>query len=221
MFVGHYAVSFALKAVDKNISLGMLFLAVQYIDILFFPLVLFGIEHFNLIENHTESTHFELTFMPYSHSLFATFVWAFVVYIMFCVLSPKQARHKTRKATILAVAVLSHWFLDLIVHTPDLPVFDNSSVKLGFGLSNNAIASYSLESSFLLLGLLIYLNSTKFTNYIGKYAMIIFVFIMLMINIINIFGPPFGNDVVTVSLSALTMYFLFASMAFWLDGKRQ
>jgi len=44
MFVGHYAASLALKSVNKNASLGILFLAVQFVDILFFPLVLLGIE---------------------------------------------------------------------------------------------------------------------------------------------------------------------------------
>ena len=52
MFVGHYAASLALKRVDKNASLGMLFLAVQFVDILFFPFVLMGIEHFNIVENY-------------------------------------------------------------------------------------------------------------------------------------------------------------------------
>lgn len=73
MFVGHYGASLALKRVDKNASLGMLFLAVQFVDILFFPFVLLGIEHFNIVENYTASTHFELEFMPYTHSLFGVY----------------------------------------------------------------------------------------------------------------------------------------------------
>lgn len=44
MFVGHYAASLALKSYEKKASLGQLFLAVQFIDILFFPFVLIGIE---------------------------------------------------------------------------------------------------------------------------------------------------------------------------------
>lgn len=36
MFVGHYAISLALKGAEKKASLGMLFLAVQFIDILFY-----------------------------------------------------------------------------------------------------------------------------------------------------------------------------------------
>jgi hypothetical protein len=69
MFVGHCTVSLALKNVEKKASLGMLFLAVQFVDILFFPLVLLGIERVNIVQNFTQSTHFELEYMPYTHSL--------------------------------------------------------------------------------------------------------------------------------------------------------
>lgn len=220
MFVGHYAASLILKRVDKNASLGMLFLAVQFVDILFFPFVLMGIEHFNIVENYTESTHFELEFMPYTHSLFASLLWAAAVYIALRLLPLKKAVNKNKVAIVMGVAVLSHWFFDLIVHTPDLPLLSDSSTKIGFGLWNNAVATYLLETILLLVGLGIYLKSTKGTTFVGKYGMIIFVVLMLIINANNIFGPPFGADVITMSVSALVMYFIFAGVAFWLDRKR-
>jgi hypothetical protein len=220
MFVGHYAASFILKRVDKNASLGMLFLAVQFVDILFFPFVLMGIEHFNIVENYTESTHFELEFMPYTHSLFASFLWAAAVYIALRFLPLKKAVNKNKVAIVMGVAVLSHWFFDLIVHTPDLPLLSDSSTKIGLGLWNNAVATYLLEAVLLLVGLGIYLKSTEATTFVGKYGMIIFVVLMLIINANNIFGPPFGADVITMSVSALVMYFIFAGVAFWLDRKR-
>ena len=79
MFVGHYAVSLALKTLEKRASLGVLFLAVQFVDILFFPFVLLGLERMNIIENFTQSTHFELVFMPYSHS-----VWRGLTPVSYC-----------------------------------------------------------------------------------------------------------------------------------------
>jgi len=220
MFVGHYAVSLALKKVDKNISLGMLFLAVQFVDILFFPLVLMGVEQFNLVENFTESTHFELVFMPYTHSLVASFLLAIGVYFAIRFIPWKGFTNKNKMAIVVAVAVLSHWFFDLIVHTPDLPLLGDDSTKIGLGLWNNAVATYLLETLLLLVGLVIYLKSTRGTTFIGKYGMIVFVVFMLIINANNIFGPPFGADVVTMSVSAFLMYFIFAGVAFWLDKKR-
>ncbi|UPT77812.1 metal-dependent hydrolase [Sulfurovum sp. XGS-02] len=216
MFIGHYATCLALKKVEKKASLGMLFLSVQLVDILFFPFVLLGIEKINIIENFTESTHFELEYMPYTHSLLASILLAGFVYIVFRMVPP---RNKS-VALVMGIAVLSHWFFDLIVHTPDLPLWSNTSTKLGFGLWNNAIATYTLEAVLLVGGLWLYLSATTSKSSIGKYGMGIFVILLLLVNAVNIFGPPFGNTKTSLAISALLMYFLFAGLAHWLDKKR-
>jgi hypothetical protein len=216
MFVGHYAVGLALKGIEKKASLGLLFLAVQFVDIFFFPFVLLGIERVNIIENFTQSTHFELEYMPYTHSLLASFLCAVFIYIFFRIVSPRSRS----VALVMGIAVLSHWFLDLIVHTPDLPIWSDSSKKLGLGLWNNAIATYALEAALLATGLWLYLRSTTATSSIGKYGMVCFVVILLLVNTYNIFGPPFGDSKESLAISALVMYFIFAGVGHWLDGKR-
>ena len=50
MFVGHYSAGLALKKYEKRASLGVLFLAVQFVDILFFPFVLLGIARVHIVE---------------------------------------------------------------------------------------------------------------------------------------------------------------------------
>lgn len=216
MFIGHYAACFALKKVEKSASLGLLFLAVQFVDILFFPFVLLGIEKINIIENFTQSTHFELEYMPYTHSLLASILLAVFVYILFRTFSLGNRS----VALIMGIAVLSHWFFDLIVHTPDLPLWSDSSTKLGLGLWNSAIATYTLEAAFLCAGLWLYLSATTPKSTIGRYGMTVFVLILLLINAVNIFGPPFGDTKTSLAISALVMYFLFAGVATWLDGER-
>ena len=221
MMVGHYAVSLALKKADKQISLGMLFLAVQFVDILFLPFVLIGVEHYNIVENFTASTHFDLYFMPYTHSLLAAFFWATGIFLLVRILLLKDIKNKNKIAILMGLAVLSHWFLDLIVHISDLPLLLNdNSAKVGFGLWNSAIGTYGLEAALLLIGLVIYLKSTTGTTFIGKFGMIIFVAFLIIMNINNIFGPPLVNDTTTMSILGLLMYFSFAGIAFWLDRKR-
>ena len=220
MFVGHYAASLALKSVEKNASLGMLFLAVQFVDILFFPFVLLGIERMNIIENHTASTHFELVFMPYTHSLLAAFLWAGVVYAIIRFMPSKRVVKKSSVALVIAVGVVSHWFLDLIVHTPDLPLVGDSTFKLGFGLWNNAVATYVLEALLLIGGLWLYLRSTKGETMVGRYGMIGYVVVLLLVNAFNIFGPLTDDSIAAGAITALVFYFLFAGIAYWLDGKR-
>lgn len=216
MFVGHYAAGLALKKYDKRVSLGMLFLAVQFVDILFFPLVLLGIERINIVEDFTPSTHFELEYMPYTHSLAGSLLWAAVAYVVFRWVVVRQ--HGV--ALVMALAVFSHWLFDVLTHTPDLPLWSDASLKLGLGLWNNAIATYTVEALFLLGALWLYLGSTSATTRIGKYGMGTFVLFMLLINIGNIFAPLLSESKVVLAAFALSAYFLFATVAFWLDKKR-
>jgi len=217
MLVGHYAASLALKSKEKKSSLGVLFLAVQFVDILFFTFVLLGIERLNVVENFTASTHFELVFMPYTHSLVASFLWAFGAYVFFRLVLSKG--HMV--SLVVGLAVVSHWFLDLIVHTPDLPLWLNDTAKVGFGLWHDPIATYVLEALLLIGALILYLRQTIHNNtFTGKYGMIIFVLFLILMNTSNIFGPPFGGSQVTLAFSAFAMYFGFAGIAYWLDKKR-
>lgn len=216
MFVGHYAASLALKSLERRVSLGVLFLAVQFVDILFFPFVLAGIERMNIVEKFTQSTHFELEYMPFTHSLLASVLWAVAAYAVFrWVVVKKQS-----VAVVVALAVFSHWLLDLPVHTPDLPLWSDASPKLGFGLWNNAVATYLLEAGLLLLALWMYLRSTKATTTIGKYGMPVFIGFLLLVNVSNIFGPLMVDSKAGLAVFALSSYFLFAAVAFWLDRKR-
>jgi len=213
MYVGHYAASLALKRFEKTASLGVLFLAVQLVDIVFFPLVLLGVERLNIVENFTPSTHFELVYMPYTHSLAAFLVWSGLAYALFRWVIVKSHR----VAVVVALAVMSHWLLDVIVHTPDLPLWNDASLKLGLGLWNNAIATYALEAVLLLAALWLYLRSTKAVKRAGKYGMSVFVLVLLLVNIVNIFGPLQGDSKVVLSITTLATYLLFAAAAFWLD----
>ena len=216
MFVGHYAASLALKGYEKKVALGLLFLAVQFVDILFFPFVLLGVEQMNLVENFTQSTHFELVYMPYTHSLLGFIFWSGLAYSVF-----RWVVVKDRSvALVVALAVFSHWVLDVLVHTPDLPLSGDDTPKLGLSLWNNAIATYALEMGLLLLGLWIYLRSTTAVSAIGKYGMSVFVVFLLLVNVANVFGPPMVDSKTGLAIFALSSYFIFAAIAFWLDRKR-
>ncbi len=182
----------------------------------FFPLVLLGIERLNIVENFTQSTHFELEYMPFTHSLLASILWAGVAYALFRWVIVK----KNSVALIVALAVFSHWLFDLIVHTPDLPLWSDASLKLGFGLWNSAIATFALEGVLLVSALWLYLRSTSATTAVGKYGMSVFVIFLLLVNVVNIFGPLQGDNKLFLAISGLALYLLFAAVAFWLDTKR-
>jgi hypothetical protein len=50
--------------------------------------------------------------------------------------------------------------------------------------------------------------------------MAVFVGVLLLINVSNIFGAPMVDSKFGLAVFALSSYFLFAAVAFWLDGKR-
>jgi len=216
MFVGHYAAALALKKFEKRASLGMLYLGVQFVDILFMPFVLLGIERMNIIPNFTQSTHFELEYMPYTHSLVGSLFWASTAYVVFRYLFVK----KQSVALAIALAVFSHWIFDVIMHTPDMPLWTDDTMKLGLGLWNNAAATYALEAVLLIGALWLYLRATQATSAIGKFGMPVFIALLLLVNIFNIYGPPPAGGKIELAVSAMVAYFGFAGIAFWLDRKR-
>ena len=216
MFVGHYAVALALKKFEKRVSLGILFLAVQFVDILFMPFVLLGIERMNIIPNFTQSTHFELEYMPYTHSLLGSALCAALAYVVFRYLLVRDRS----MAIVVALAVFSHWILDLITHTPDLPLWVDDSIKMGLGLWNNAAAVFALEAIILIGALWLYLRATQASTQLGKYGMSVFVGLLILMNIFNIYGPPPQGGKTQLAILALSAYFLFAAVAFCLDRKR-
>ena len=216
MFIGHYAPALVLKGVEKKASLGVLFIAVQFVDILFFPFVLLGIERLNIVPGYTDATHFELEYYPFTHGLVSSLIWGLLFYMVYRVLAGKR-----RVALVTGIAVVSHWFLDLLVHTPDLPLLGDDSLKVGLGLWNNAPLTFALEAGLLLAGLWFYLEKTKPANgALGKYGMTGFVLFMLLIGYVNLFVLPAPEDKISLTVSALASYFIFAAIAFWLDNKR-
>ena len=52
-----------------------------------------------------------------------------------------------REALVLALLVLSHWFLDALVHRPDLPLVPFGDVRVGLGLWNWMAATLLVEGT--------------------------------------------------------------------------
>jgi len=218
MFIGHYGVSLAAKRIDARISLGLLFLAVQFVDILWAVFVLLGIEKVRIVPGFTAASDLDLYYFPYTHSLLASLLWAAAIYVVFRLLPAGAGSRRSTVAIVLGAAVFSHFVLDLIVHTPDLPLYD-STAKIGLGLWNDAVTTYLIEGLILVGGLFLYLRSTSATTFAGKYGMIILVILMLVFNLDTLFGSPPPSPQF-VAGSALSSYLVLAGIAFWLDRQR-
>ncbi|MFY9821126.1 MAG: hypothetical protein WAM82_07075 [Thermoanaerobaculia bacterium] len=75
MFIGHFALGFGAKRAAPAVSLGTLFLACQFADLLWPSLLLLGIEVVKVQPGDTTVTPLAFVSYPYSHSLVALLIW--------------------------------------------------------------------------------------------------------------------------------------------------
>ena len=215
MFIGHYGPSFACKAWKPVVPLWVLFVAVQLVDIVWAVLVLLGIEKVRIVPGITATNPFDLYYMPFTHSLPGAIFWAVGAAAVYRAVAPAQ---KWTAAVIVGGAVFSHWVLDLVVHRPDLPLYDDA-YKVGFGLWNYPAIAFLLEIALLFGGIAFYLRVTQPIDVIGRYGMTVLGLFAVVLQAYVFFGPPPVSDT-AFALTALVLYFAFAVLVYWLEGKR-
>ena len=118
MFLGHFGLAFGAKKAAPAVSLGALFAACQFADLLWPTLLLLGYEHVVIQPGITALTPLDFVSYPYSHSLLALCGWAIAFGAIYVVLR----RARISASVTIAALVVSHWLLDYITHRPDLPL---------------------------------------------------------------------------------------------------
>lgn len=83
MFVGHYAAAFALKGKVKASSLGGLLIATKFVDMLFFPFALAGIEHIRFEDGFTAVNNFDMYFYPFMHGVLGRAVLGLLFFLLY------------------------------------------------------------------------------------------------------------------------------------------
>ncbi len=79
MFIGHFAIGFAAKKYAPTVSLAVLFIAAQFVDLLWPTLLLLAVEHVSISPGITAVTPLDFTHYPVSHSLTMGIVWGFLI----------------------------------------------------------------------------------------------------------------------------------------------
>ncbi|MDH5264384.1 MAG: hypothetical protein OEX21_06525 [Betaproteobacteria bacterium] len=79
MFIGHFGAGFGAKALAPRVSLGWLFAAAQFIDLLWPALLLAGVERVRIAPGATAVTPLVFEHYPVSHSLAAVLGWSLLV----------------------------------------------------------------------------------------------------------------------------------------------
>jgi len=213
MFIGHFAVGMAAKQIKPTLSLGILFLAAQFLDLLWPTLLLLGIEHVIISPGISKMTPLDFVDYPISHSLLVVIFWSLLFGVGFFLFTKNRTG-----ALILASLVLSHWLLDLIVHIPDLPLYPGASPKVGFGMWNSPFLTVLIEGAILIAGLVSYLRAKKeqAQPVTGKFwSLIAF---LIIVYVMNFIGPPPPN----VHMIALAgqLQWLFVIWGWWADRQK-
>ena len=213
MFIGHFGAGFTGKKLTTKPSLGTLFLAAQFIDLLWPILLLLGLESVKVDPGNTIVTPLDFTSYPISHSFLGVLFWSMLVGGIYFLLKKDK-----RTSIILGLLVMSHWVLDLISHRPDLPVVPGIDWFVGLGLWYSLPATIIVEGSIFAIGIYFYLTLTKSKNKTGIFALWGLIVFLSIVYLSNLFGPPPPSEE-PIGYIGLAQWFLIA-WGYWIDRNR-
>ena len=217
MLVGHYGPAFGLKAKERALPLWVLFVAVQWMDVLWSAFVALGIERFRVVPGFTATNALDLYYMPITHSLPGAAVLSLV---LGAIVAGFYRSNRRRILVIVALAVFSHWLIDLIVHVPDLALWDDS-YKVGFGLWNYFWIALALEFAILIAGAWYYARTVPSAHPRGDIALWLFVGFMMLLHVVIIMMPTEPGSMLLVAAEAFAIYGVLALLAAGVERLRR
>ena len=204
MLAGHYAPAFLGKTAAREAPLWALLLAAQLVDVVHMILLLLGLERTTL-DPTLPSNPLVIEHVPYTHSLLASVGWAVLVYLV-----ARKWLGSPRPALVLALVTLSHWFLDLLVHRPDLTLH-GVPPKLGLGLWNYPALAQTIELAVLGIGIAIYWWRVR-----PRPRVLALIGVLAIVQVFAIVGPK-PTLVPVLAASALFFFALVSGLAAWAD----
>jgi membrane-bound metal-dependent hydrolase YbcI (DUF457 family) len=214
MFIGHYAVALAAKRAAPRTSLGTLFLAVQLADMLWPVLLLLGWEQAHLVPGPNPFLILWLDSIPISHSLLTLIAWG----VLFAAVYRMRTGYG-KGAIVVALAVVSHWVLDVVTHRPDMPLYPGGP-KLGLGLWNSVAGTVIIEVAMFAAGTWIYLRTTRARDAVGRYG---------LGALLTLLGLSYGGSLLggappsmrAIEIGGIIFGWLFVAWAAWGDRHRE
>ena len=213
MFVGHMAVALAAKRVEPKISLGTWMLAALLADLIVFPLLILGVEHFDAVPGVTHNRMVGRDIV-YSHSLLMGIVWGALFAAAYF-----ARRSFRRGAYLLFGAVLSHWVLDVVSHRPDMALAPGMSAVFGLGLWNSVPATIIVEGGLWLLFIILYIRATKPRGRASLYVFWSGVAVLTLAWWGNIGGGMDPNPI-RAGTAGLIFFSSIVAWGYWMNGLR-
>lgn len=158
MIAGHFGFAAIVKSREQRVPLWSLMLATVWLDIVFIPLFLAGIEKLEPVPGLRGGYGQNIIYADYTHSLIGALVLSAAFGLMF------GWRWGKRCAFVLGFVSFSHWLLDLVVHRHDMPVLPGNwgnLPRLGFGLWQMKTGSILAELLLVILGTWCYWRAAR------------------------------------------------------------
>jgi membrane-bound metal-dependent hydrolase YbcI (DUF457 family) len=214
MFIGHFGLGFGLKRAAPGVSLGTLLMAVAFVDLLWPTFLLLGVEHVEIAPGITAVTPLDFVDYPISHSLVMMAAWGLLFGGVYWAIKRSRVG-----AAVCGLAVVSHWFLDWLMHRPDLPLYPGASTVFGLGLWNSLPATIAAEFAVFGAGLAVYLRTTQSVDRHGTIGLWSLTALLVAIQLANLFGPP-PPSVQAVAVAGHAQWLLVAA-GYWVDRHRR
>lgn len=195
MFLGHFAVGLAAKPIAPKVSLGVLLVATQVIDILYAVFLIAGVGP-------------EGAPSPWDHGLVMSAVWSVAAFAIAFLFS-----RDLRSGIVIGLLVLSHWVGDFISWDHILPLAFGVSPLVGLGLYNSVVVMIAGDVGLFAGAIAIYLLKTKAKDRTGKWAF------WLMVAYILAMMPACALPGKLVIIAALLMITLLP-FGIWIDRHR-
>jgi membrane-bound metal-dependent hydrolase YbcI (DUF457 family) len=215
MFIGHFAVGFASKRVAPRASLGPLMAAPLLLDLLWPIFLLLGWERVRIQPGYTAFNPLVLEHYPWSHSLVMSLVWG----ALFGALYWSRTRYRAG-AVVIGLGVVSHWVLDWVTHTPDMPLWPGASPMLGLGLWNSVAGTVIVESLMFVAAVWIYVRATTARDAVGRYAFWALVTLLAILYAESVVARNAVPQDLRVLAYAALLTWLFPVWAWWFDSHR-
>jgi hypothetical protein len=158
MIAGHFGFAAGVKASEPQVPLWSLMLATVWLDVLFVPLLLSGVETVTPVAGSAGGYGNAIIHADYTHSL----VGALALSALFGGVA--GIFWGRRAAWILAAVSFSHWLLDLLFHRGDMPILPadiGNLPRLGFGLWQFPVLAAAIELALVVGGGVLYWRAAR------------------------------------------------------------
>jgi len=214
VFVGHFAVGLAAKRMAPKVSLATLILAAAFSDVLWILFFLAGIEKVVIQPGLMVANSLNLVYIPFSHSLLMDAVWGGLFAGVYFV-----SRKDTRGAWVLFAAVVSHWFLDVATHRPDMPLIPGIDLRFGLGLWNSRTATLIVEGALWLGAIIFYARGTRPRGPAGVYVFWVMIILLTALWLISLRGDP-PPSLAALAIVNTVFFAVVLAWASWMNRSR-